>query len=239
MAVTMPTVARPGPSWVVPVVPALDNGDQVAAAEFLRRYEAMPQVKKAELIEGVVYMGSPVRLIHAEPDTLMQTWLGYYSAHTLGVVAATNATVRLDAKNVPQPDALLRLLPEYGGRTRVDAGGDLEGPPELVVEIAGTSASIDLRDKLKVYCRSGVREYLVWRTSDGHFDWFVLENQQYHPRPPAPDGFIESRIFPGLRLDVAALLAADAARVLRGLEAGLQSPAHTTFLAEIQNAARR
>jgi hypothetical protein len=86
--------------------PPLENGAHLSACEFLRRYEAMPELKKAELIGGVIYMASPVRLNqHGEPDSLVQTWLGTYGIATPGVKAATNATTRLGPDDVPQPDA--------------------------------------------------------------------------------------------------------------------------------------
>src|SRR5437667_6891738 len=93
---------RPGRS-----TPPLQSGDHLSAREFLRRFEAMPEVKKAELINGIVYMGSPVRIDqHGEPDNLIQTWLGSYSVATPGVKAATNSTTRLGPDDVPQPDGL-------------------------------------------------------------------------------------------------------------------------------------
>ena len=211
----------------------LENGDQLAASEFLRRYEAMPQVKKAELIEGVVYMGSPVRQIHADPDSLIQTWLGTYAAHTPGTKAAVNATVYLDADNVVQPDALLRVLPENGGRCATDEDGYLRGAPELVVEIAASSASIDLRDKLRVYRRCGVAEYLVWRTVEGQFDWRRLVGDEYQLVASDAQGWIASASFPGLVLDVAALLAMDARRILEVVQSGLASEAHNAFVARL------
>jgi Uma2 family endonuclease len=217
----------------------LENGDLLTAGEFLRRYEAMPQVKKAELIEGVVYMGSPVRLIHGKPDSLMQTWLGVYAAHTPGTEVASNVTVRFDADNVFQPDALLRLLPECGGRSRADADGYLSGPPELVVEIAASSASIDLRDKLRVYRRSGVREYLVWRTTENQFDWFVLEADEYKPNAADAQGRLQSRAFPGLCLDVEALLALNSAKVLAVLQRGLENEENRGFAAQLEKARKR
>ncbi len=211
----------------------LENGDQLAASEFLRRYEAMPQVKKAELIEGVVYMGSPVRQIHADPDSLVQTWLGTYAAHTPGTKAAVNATVHLDADNVVQPDALLRVLPENGGRCITDEDGYLRGAPELVVEIAASRASIDVRDKLRVYRRCGVAEYLVWRTVEGRFDWRRLVRDEYQSVTPDVQGRIASVSFPGLVLDVAALLAMDARRVLEVVQSGLAGDAHSAFVARL------
>jgi Uma2 family endonuclease len=211
----------------------LESGDQLSAAEFLRRYEAMPQVKKAELIEGIVYMASPVRLEHAEPDTIIQGWLFFYTARTPGTRSAGNATVRLDADNVPQPDALLRLLPECGGRARVDAAGYLCGPPELVVEIAASSVAIDLHDKLRAYRRAGVREYLVWRTLDAQFDWFVLDHDEYRLNPPDPQRVLHSPHFPGLALSIDALLAHDSARVVDVLQTHLQDPVHAAFVTQL------
>ena len=43
-----------------PRILPLEHGDHLTREEFERRYEAMPHVRKAELIEGVVYMPSPV-----------------------------------------------------------------------------------------------------------------------------------------------------------------------------------
>jgi len=217
----------------------LESGDRLSAAEFLRRYEAMPQVKKAELIEGIVYMPSPVRLPHGAPDSLIQTWLGLFSARTPGTQAAANCTVRLDAENVPQPDALLRLLPECGGRTHEDPAGYLCGPPELIVEIAASSVAIDLHDKLRAYRRAGVREYLVWRTLDAQFDWFVLEQDEYRSIGPDGQQVIHSAHFPGLALAVDALLKHDSAKVLDVLQTEMQTPAHVTYVVQLAEQAQK
>ena len=110
MAAGLPTLPEIDVTRVASPAEPLENGDQLAAGEFLHRYEAMPRIKKAELIEGVVHMGSPVRILqHAKPDNLMQGWLWQYTAATPGTEAAGNATVRLDADNVFQPDAPLLL----------------------------------------------------------------------------------------------------------------------------------
>ncbi|MBI5387011.1 MAG: Uma2 family endonuclease [Verrucomicrobia bacterium] len=195
----------------------LESGEFLHSREFLRRYERMPQVKKAELIEGVVYMGSPVSVRHAKPDNLMQLWLGAYASRHPETEALTNATVILDAENTVQPDALLRRLPEHGGLSRVNEDGYLTGPPELIVEVAASSASIDLRDKRRAYCRNGVREYLVWLVAEARLEWFCLEDDEYRAQLPDAEGALHSRVFPGLRLPVAALLACDTAKVLEAL----------------------
>jgi Uma2 family endonuclease len=144
--------------------PPLQNGDRLTSHEFLRRYEAMPEVKKAELVAGIVYMGSPISVDHARPDNLLQTWLGVYTAETPGVECSTNATMILSPHNTPQPDACLCLKPSRGGQTRLNEKKYLVGAPELVAEIAASSVSLDLGDKMDAYAMAGVREYLVWRT---------------------------------------------------------------------------
>jgi Uma2 family endonuclease len=184
----------------------LESGEFLHSSEFLRRYERMPQVKKAELIEGVVYMGSPVSVRHAKPDGIIQVWLGTYASRHPDTEALPNATVILDAENTVQPDALLRRLPEHGGLTRVNDDGYLAGPPELIVEVAASSASIDLRDKRRAYCRNGVREYLVWLVAEARLEWFCLEDDDYRPQLPDAQGVLHSRVFPGLRLPVSPLV---------------------------------
>jgi Uma2 family endonuclease len=215
--------------------PPLQNGDHLSAQEFLRRYEAMPEVKRAELINGIVYMGSPVRIDqHGEPDGLIQGWLCNYSLATPGVKHATNSTTRLGPDDVPQPDGLLRLAPEVGGQARVDAKGYLDGAPELVIEVAASSVSFDVREKLASYRRSGVREYVVWRTEDEAVDWWMLADDEYRPLPAQADGILRSRALPGLWLDVQALLAGDGPMVMAKLQEGLQSTEHVAFVAELQ-----
>ena len=199
-------------------LPPLENGESMHSLEFLRRFEGMPQTKKAELIEGVVYMGSPVSVRHAQPDALVQGWLLAYAARHPSCQALANVTVILDAENTAQPDAVLRRLPRFGGATRETEDGYLAATPELIVEIAVSSGSIDLRDKRRAYCRNGVPEYLVWRVTENLFDWFHLVGDEYQAQVPDLQGFLKSRGFPGLRLPLADLLAFDATQVLAALE---------------------
>lgn len=230
------------PSVVSPLdgLPPLENGDRLTRREFERRYEAMPHLKKAELIEGVVYMPSPVRVnSHGKPHALVIGWLSHYCVATPGVDFADNTTVRLDPDNEPQPDAMLLLTEAAGGRTHISEDDYLEGAPELIVEVAASSASYDLHDKLKVYRRNGVQEYIVWRVYDRQIDWFRLEAEQYIRVQPDAEGIIQSRVFPGLRLAVAALLSGDLARVLAELQTGLASPEHAAFVERLSKAIRK
>jgi len=216
-------------------VPPIEAGDRLTRCEFERRYEARPDIKKAELIERVVYMPSPVRAkSHSRPHGRITTWLGTYCAATPGVDLEDNATVRLDLDNEPQPDALLRLEPEAGGRSHISEDDYIEGAPELIVEVAASSASYDLHDKLHAYRRNGVQEYIVWRVYDKQVDWFRLVNDEYVPLAADADGIIHCQVFPGLRLAVAALLAGDMATVLVELQKGLGTPEHAAFVERLR-----
>ncbi len=216
-----------------PQLPPLESGDRLSRAEFERRYMAMPHLRKAELIEGVVYVASPLRYrSHGHPHLLINTWLGTYCAATQGVEAADTPTVRLDADNEPQPDAILRLV--QGGRSRISADDYIEGTPELIVEIAASSASYDLHDKLRVYQRNWVQEYIVWRTYNQAIDWFYLDEGIYQTLGPDTDGIYRSQQFPGLWLACDRLLANDLAAVLSILQQGINTPEHQGFVDHLQ-----
>ena len=217
------------------VHPLLRDGDRLSRTEFERLYLNAPESFKAELIEGVVHVASPVRNeLHGVPHARVVTWLCVYEAGTPGVQTSDNATVRLDWDNEPQPDASLRILPEFGGQSRDDEGY-VALAPEWVGEIAGSSASYDLHDKLEAYRRNGVREYFVWRTEDTALDWFVHRGGRYERLEAGSDGLLRSEVFPGLWLDPAALLAGDLRRVLEVLNTGLASLEHAAFVSQLQN----
>ena len=206
-------VAVPSLERATETVPRLNNGDRLNRFEFERRYRADPEARRAELIEGVVYVSSPVRFTnHAQPHYDIVGWLAVYTASTGGSVSGgDNATVRLDLDNDVQPDALLRYVASESSQIVL---GYIEGAPELVVEVAASSVAIDLHAKKNAYRRNGVREYIVWRTEDQEIDWFALEDGEYVKLAPNENGVIASRVFPGLRLAVARLLSGDLQGVL-------------------------
>lgn len=213
-------------------IPPLENGDKLNRAEFERRYHAMSYLKKAELIEGVVYLASPLRIkSHGEPHAYIMAWLGVYKAGTPGIGFADNTTVLMDRDNEPQPDALLRI--ETGGKSRINQDDYLEGAPELIVEIAASSASYDLHEKLQVYRRNQVQEYLIWRVYDYEFDWFSLEKEEYIQLKINASNIICSQVFPGLWLDKNAFLAGDLGKVIDVLQQGLASQEHQDFVAKL------
>jgi Uma2 family endonuclease len=187
------------PDLAPPLLPGfgLENGDRMTREEFHRRYEAMPHLSKAELIEGVVHIPSPVRYRRrGAPQFNMIWWLGCYVAVTPGVEGGDNATLKLDLMKEPQPDAFLIVTPECGGQVRLDQDDYIVGAPELVGEVSASSVSIDLHDKLAAYRRNQVKEFMVWRVLDKVIDWFVLRNDRYERVQPAADGFSRAKRYP-------------------------------------------
>jgi Uma2 family endonuclease len=213
-------------------IPPLENGDRLTRYEFERRYTAMPHIKKAELIEGVVYVPSPLRFgSHAEPHGLLIIWLGTYKVATPFVKLGIEPTVRLDQDNEPQPDGVLLIDERVGGQSRLNADDYIEGAPELVAEIAASSTAIDMNAKKTAYRRNGVREYIVWQIFENRLDWFCLDRGEYVPLLVTnSEGVIKSQVFPGLWLSVTDLLAGNMARVLTVLQSGLNSPEHEAFV---------
>jgi Uma2 family endonuclease len=206
-------------------IPLLENGDRLSRHEFERRYTAMPYQKtgsnKAELIEGIVYMASPLRIrSHAQPHSQIMTWLGLYQSNTPSLVMGIEPTVRLDLKNEFQPDAVM-FIPGRGASITED--DYIVGAPELVVEIAASTVSIDIHEKKVAYRRNGVQEYIVWRTLDREIDWFSLQDGEYIRLEIDEKGVIKSQVFPGLWLAVESMLSGSMADVLAVLQSGLNS----------------
>ena len=219
-----------------PDPPLLLNGDHLTVPEFERRYAAMPEVKKAELIEGIVVMSPPITNTHGEAHGTITYLLKSYAQATQGVGCSSNTSVRLDGKNGYQPDALLRIVSDKLSHSKVGSDGLLEGGPEFVAEIAVSSAAYDLHEKKAVYQRCLVPEYFVWLVVDTRIHWFAMEQGDQVELKPRADGIIRSRIFPGLWLDVRALLAGDEDKVSRVLEKGLRSAEHAACVKRLAGA---
>lgn len=214
-------------------IPPLQPGDRLSRDEFERRYHAMPNVKKAELIEGEVYMASPVSYQnHVKQDIHLGGLLFLYSSQTPGVSPGSNATVLLDSGNEPQPDQVLFIEPEHGGRVTINGDGYIEGAPELVVEISGTTAGIDMGKKREVYRRNGVKEYIVWRVYDDEIDWFALQGGEWETLSPV-GGILKSNVFPGLWLNLKALFDDNKKESIATLNQGLASPEHAEFVTRL------
>jgi len=213
-----------------PVVrpPGLVTGERLTVEEFLRRWEDLPDLKNAELIDGVVYVPSPVSLDHGTFDFLIHWWLAHYAHATPGCKGGSNSTW-LMMGSAPQPDAYLRVLPSHGGQSG-NAGSLGAGAPELAVEICVTSSEVDFGPKLALYQRAGVLEYITVEQFGPRMIWRVLENGAYIAQTLPADGILRSQFFPGLWLDAAAFWANDGAKMLAALNAGLASEDHRKFV---------
>jgi Uma2 family endonuclease len=216
------------------LIPPLENGDRLNRYEFERRYNFMPNIRKAELIEGVVYIPTGRRFrSHAQPHANLSGLLGTYKVSTPGIELAIEPTVRLDLDNEPQPDAVLMIEEQSEGQARISEDDYIEGSPELVAEIAASSAAIDLGDKKRAYRRNGIKEYIVWQVFEQKLDWFYLQQGEYLPLPVDADGVIRSQVFPGLWLATNDLLSGNMTRVLAVLQQGLAVSEHTAFVQQL------
>ncbi|MEX0782080.1 MAG: Uma2 family endonuclease [Dehalococcoidia bacterium] len=196
----------------------LENGASFSSTqEFMEAYERTEASMKAELVEGIVYIRERPDAIHGEASAALAGWLGQHVVDRPHLRPSLNATVLLDERNVVQPDLHMRVLSSSRNRR---AGPYLEGPPELVGEVAFSSASIDLHQKLETYRTHGVLEYIVWRVYDDAIDWFWLNEGAYERLQPDRRGVVESRVFPGLRLAIPAMLKGDLKAVLAELQRG-------------------
>jgi Uma2 family endonuclease len=214
-------------------IPPLENGDHLDQKTFHARYEAMPEGTRAELIGGIVYMPSPLRTPHSRTHGRIMHWLFDYVDATPGTDAFDNATAILGEESEPQPDANLIISPEKGGQTRINEDEYLEGAPELIVEVASSTESIDLHRKRNDYEQAGVREYVVAALRQNRVYWFISRNGRFEDLPLGSDGIYRSEVFAGLWLDPAALLRRDAARLREVLQQGLTSPEHAAFVAKL------
>jgi Uma2 family endonuclease len=191
----------------------------------------MPELKFAELIDGVVYMPSPLSTDHGRTDSRIVTWLGVYAADTPGCDAGIQATW-LMLESAPQPDSYLWIVPECGGQSTID-GKYHAGAPELAAEICLTSAAYDLRVKKTLYQTAGVREYVAVLVEEEQIRWHRLVKGVYELCRPTSKGVFRSKTFPGLWLDGPALWKYDMARVLQTLQRGLRSAEHTAFVKKL------
>ncbi len=233
----MSTVLRPKPEPLPSELPLLNNGDRMTQAEFHCRYEKYPEDVTFELVGGIVYMASPLRLKHSDYDNELGFALGLYRRATPGVQALHNATTILGEESEPQPDLGLRIMPAFGGQSRDNADNYLEGAPELLAEIAYSSRAMDLHQKKADYQQAGVLEYLVLCVEERQLHWFSFKLGR--PLRPNTKGVYRSRVFPGLWIDGPALLACESDRVTEVLQLGLASREHAAFVKRLQAAHRR
>lgn len=219
-------------------LPPLEAGDHLDQPTFHERYKAMPAAFRAELIGGVVIVPSPLSWGHGLHHALIMTWLGTYTIASPGTSLADNATTILGETSEPQPDGVLIIEPAFGGQTHLSEEEYLTGAPELIVEVASSSASMDLHAKYRDYEQAGVLEYVVVVLRQRVIRWFVLQDGTYQELSADTDGIFRSRVFPGLWLHASALLQRDGATVMDALRQGLATPEHTAFVQRLQEQRR-
>jgi hypothetical protein len=239
----MNSAARVTPSVEVEAPPLLCNGDRMNQREFHRRYEAYPENVKFELVGGVVYlasgvdyMASPLRRPHGKYHLKFSHLLSVYEDATTGVDASDNATQILGEESEPQPDLTLRIMPEYGGQSRVTDDEYYEGPPELIAEIAHSSRAMDMNQKRQDYEQAGVLEYLVLCVEERELHWFSFATKKMIR--PDRQGVARSNVFPGLWINVPALMERDGRRLIETMQKGLSSRAHAAFVRRLEKVRR-
>lgn len=227
------TAPAPYAALTEPRLPPLEAGDHLDQATFHARYEAMPSGFRAELIGGIVFVPSPLRSEHGEFHALVMGWLTNYWVATPGTRVRDNATAILGDFSEPQPDAALVIDPACGGQTG-SSDGYATGPPELIVEVASSSESIDLHAKRRDYEQAGVLEYVVVLLRQRAVRWFVLQEGVYQEVDAGEGGIFTSTVFPGLWLHAPALLRLDGQQVMDTLRQGLETPAHAAFVRQLR-----
>jgi Uma2 family endonuclease len=220
-------------------LPPLEAGDKLDQKTFHERYEAMPPTTRAELIGGIVFMPSPLKPRHGRMHARVMGWLLDYEDATPGAETYDNTTAILDEEAEPQPDAYLIVSPEHGGQMHYNVDEYLVGAPELIVEVASSTESIDLHAKRDDYEQAGVQEYVVVALRQARVYWFVLRGGRFEDLQPGADGLLRSQVFPGLWLDPAAFLRRDTARMNQVLQQGLASPDHAVFVARLAEMQRK
>ncbi|MBV8846198.1 MAG: Uma2 family endonuclease [Bryobacterales bacterium] len=212
----------------------LTTGEKMDRTEFLCRWEALPELKSAELIGGVVFVASPVSLHHGERDSTVIWWLRHYAIATPGCEVGNNTTWWM-LEDAPQPDAHLRIRPEFGGQASIASNPRyLAGAPELAVEVCLTSTEVDFGPKLQLYRRAGVREYITIELFAQRIIWRILRDRIYYALEADPDNVFRSITFPGLWLNRDAFWRNDGAGLLAALQAGLATPEHEEFVARLR-----
>lgn len=224
-----------------PALPSLvlENGASMTAAEFHALYAAWPDETRFELIDGVVYMASPLHMPHAEGTSFLSVVLGYFSGATEGVRGGDGLSIRLDEMDEVQPDSCLFITQACGGHAKIvinDEGEEtwLAGAPELACEVANSSRSIDYGRKLDAYLRAGVREYMVYNVRSKELSWFELPSRTL--KSPDEQGVLRSSVMPGLWLAPAMIAENNTTAAIELLQAGLKSDEHAAFLKQLEQA---
>ena len=210
----------------------LCEGEQLPREEFMRRWEAMPDLKFAELIDGIVHMPSPISRIHCDFHARLFGWLWTFGSATPGCTLLPAGTWLMSDDSAPQPDLAFCILSERGGQSSIE-GEYSAGVPELIVEISYTTGARDSGIKQRLYERSGVLEYIIVKPQKRQIVWNELAAGKYREIQPGADGLLRSRVFPGLWLNAEALWNNDHTALSKAIQQGTSTPEHAGFVRKL------
>ncbi len=170
----------------------------------MRRYERLPEVKRAELLEGTVCVHPPLIYSLSHRRTLLTYLLVRYQMLHPETETVGNTTWLIDGENVAQPDSSYRV--KRGGSSWLDQEGFLRGVPEMVFEVTS-----DIHSRKDLYQRVRAQEFVHWRVEFEAIDFYRLDSGSgvFLKEQPDADGVWRSWVFPGLALDVDALFRND------------------------------
>jgi Uma2 family endonuclease len=215
-----------------------DSGYRLSKEEFIRRYEARKDIRRAELLNGIVFiMASPVSRSHSQGHLSAAHLITNYVEATPLVIGDIDATLLLHGDNAVQPDGLLRVDPRAGGKATLTEKEYIKGPPELVIEISVSTESYDLTFKKDIYLEAGIAEYVVWQALDAKLHWFKRRGDAYEDLKVGDDGIVKSAAMPGFWVDVGAFVRGDLAALKVAMSKGLASPEHASFVVELKKLA--
>ena len=236
MSTNVKALARRKPATaVVPKEPLLKAGMRLEAPEFHLRYSRMPDLHKAELIEGIVHMPSPTNLKHNLGHASLTQWIAHYATYTPDTFAGANGSVLLNLDNEVQPDAVMCYWPGGPAAILADSEDDiLRKAPQLAIEVSVSSRVRDRVKKFRVYQAAGIQEYIIWSVKEKTVEWFRLVDGEYLAFAPDPNGILKSIVFPGLWLDVHALVAGNMMQVITILNQGIAGKEHREFVKKLK-----
>jgi len=183
---------------------------------------------KAELLDGELIVHSPASLRHDRLCTFLSfLFCGFADRKQLGIVyGANNAVMRLASHRKLSPD----LMFVRAKRSRLAAGKELQGIPELVLEVVSESTRrYDLEEKRQIYRESGIDE--LWLVDEDRRQLIIDYRQKRSYRAQVKGrGRVISQVLPGFWLDAAWLWKAQLPETLTCLQKtlGTRKPNLTT-----------
>lgn len=180
--------------------PSVHRPEQRQSA--LERFLALPEGTACQLIAGEIIMSpAPIPLHQYIIVHLSAKMLQFVEAAKLGQVFTSPIDVRLNERNIFQPDIL------FISKEKSALIGErmIEGPPDLVAEVLSPSSAYhDLRTKFRAYEQAGVQEYWIVDPERRSVEVFVSSNGKFQLRQEAEgEGAVQSVLLAGFSVDLA------------------------------------